>query len=171
MTQDLYRHLLDELQPIVTHMGFKATLVPQSAAIAQDVLVVTISPDKQQRDRSFTLTFFPVSQSDLPNTLLLQFFFRLPFKVNSEVRTDLQRLILALNGQVPVGSYGMNEQEGLIYCRYILPLLRSPSLSQPLMVDTMTLFIYVQDLFPPLLEALNQEQVSLQDAMHMIGIK
>jgi len=53
----------------------------------------------------------------------------------------------------------------------VMPLLRSPNLSQPLMVDTMTLFIYVQDLFPPLLETLNQGQISLVEAMQMIGVK
>lgn len=72
----------------------------------------------------------------------LQLYIRFPFDIKGETLPDLARLILMANWSIPVGAFGMNESQKVIYYRNVFEVLgEEPSVEMVLeAVNAMTYF-------------------------------
>ena len=57
------------------------------------------------------------------NVDFLQLYIRFPFDFKDESIPDLARLILMANWSTPVGAFGMNESQKVIYYRYVFEVM------------------------------------------------
>ncbi|XGW00355.1 MAG: hypothetical protein ACAF41_15640 [Leptolyngbya sp. BL-A-14] len=166
MTDVFHRNLLKDLKEILEEtMGLSSTLVEPSESMPLVSLSTALKPDEKQRDRAVNHALFPFSEADMEHTLLLQFFFQLPFALNTAHLTDVALLLQTINNRIPLGCYSLNTDEQSIQFRYIMPLPNHVPLNSDLVGEVMVLLIVFQDLFPPVIESLNTGEATLQEAL------
>jgi len=76
------------------------------------------------------------------NVDFLQLYIRFPFDFTVESTPDLARLILMANWSTPVGAFGMNESQKVIYYRHVFEVMgNEPSVDMVMeTVNAMTFF-------------------------------
>jgi hypothetical protein len=163
------RNLLQDLKGILAEtMGLDSNLVEPSETMPLVSLSTYLKPDQKSRDREVNCAFFPFSEAEMKHTLLLQFYFQLPFSLNEARSSDLVLLLQTINNRVPLGCYSINMEERSIQFRYVMPLPNRVPLNSDLMGEIMLLLIVFQDLFPPVIESLNTGETSLQDSLKAV---
>ncbi|MDX2098374.1 MAG: hypothetical protein SFW36_11410 [Leptolyngbyaceae cyanobacterium bins.59] len=159
--------LLENLKDILEDLSFKSTLLKQSDQLPFDTLLTEFSPDEHNRSRCISHTFFPIEEDSA--THLLQFFFQLPFQLKSNFLIDLKTLLLVINNKVPIGGYSIDENDRTIHFRYVMVLPRYVPLNTEVITDTITFYVYSQDIFCPVIESLNDGQLSLKQALKTVN--
>jgi hypothetical protein len=164
------RHLVELgfLESIFGDMGYQAQLVESSAEIAYPVLLVELDPDEMSRPRQMALTFYPVGEEDLENTMLLQYFLELPFELSPEGRERAAELLPYVNNKVVLGHFGLGDKENRVHYRYVQALRQDQVVSREAVVDVIVLLSYTPVLFQPVLEALAQGALSVREAREQI---
>ncbi|MBW4517777.1 MAG: YbjN domain-containing protein [Timaviella obliquedivisa GSE-PSE-MK23-08B] len=173
MLDNLHRHLLETLKDILEEkMSLPSAVVEPSETMPLVSLSTTLAADQRGRHREVNHAFFPFSEEDLEHTLLLQFYFQLPFSLYEARLSDLAFLLQVINNQIPLGCYSLNTQEKWVQFRYVTPLPHYAPLNSDMIGEVMLLLIAFQDMFPPVIESVNAGETSLQqalEAIHTIG--
>jgi hypothetical protein len=73
----------------------------------------------------------------------LQLFLQLPFSIAPDTIPDLSRLLLMINWSTPVGAFGLNESQNILYYRHVFQYIDQPVDSDVFVeaVDTMAHYI------------------------------
>lgn len=137
--------------------GYESYEVPLKEEINKQQLVVVLD-----KESDLTLTIFYLSDLlDLASTDqdasqisqefkdskvdFLQFYIRLPFDFKDETIPDLARLILMANWSTPIGAFGMNESQKVIYYRHVLEVMgEEPSID--IVMETVNAMAYYSQL-------------------------
>ena len=80
-------------------------------------------------------------------TDLLQLFIRLPIEVKEETASDISRLLHMINWSTPIGAFGVNESQKLLYYRHVIECM-SDGPQPELVVDVVNgMDLYVKQRF------------------------
>ncbi|MEM6254113.1 MAG: hypothetical protein AAF821_14440 [Cyanobacteria bacterium P01_D01_bin.156] len=107
---------LQAIQTLIEADDFTTSFEPATPDIPLDRLFVLLNEEKQLLTE---LLFIPL-EAEVENVHLLQFYVNVPIELGSSIPTDLQQLILNLNAKMPIGSFGINGEDNLVYFRYVL---------------------------------------------------
>lgn len=117
---------LSLLNNILKEEDFATFLMPVSEDNLFERLFVSLGQDDKSRDFTLQIHFI----NDVTNALgvdddpedafILQFFLLLPYTIAKNQINEVSRVILTLNRILPVGSFGLSEDDGLAYFQYNL---------------------------------------------------
>ncbi len=160
------RHLaeLGHLEAIVTGMGYPAQLLERSPQLAFHTLLVGLEPDARRRPKQMALTFYPVGEETVENTLFLQYFVDLPFDVSHEGTARVSELLPDINNKLVVGHFGVTAGQNRLHYRYIQALPADRIIAREAVEDVIVMVSYTPLLFEEILEELAEGQVSLAQA-------
>ena len=167
----------------VNQQGYPVTLGNLSDDLPVAALLVSLSNEAQQAGIQLVAYFL----GDLERTLAalqqaqtaggapeqpatgteddyLQLFIRFPFEVAPQALPDLARLIHMINWSTPVGVFGMQEQQGMVYYRHIFRALQStPSTAD--FVEAVDQMAYYSQLRFALLQSIASGKQSLDSLL------
>ncbi|CDM92447.1 MAG: hypothetical protein P5702_13815 [Limnospira sp. PMC 1291.21] len=141
---------LQSIQSIIDGENFTTSWEPATPEHPMDRLLVLLSEEKQLLAE---LLFIPVEE-EVENVHLLQFYVGLPGGVVAEAMSELRAFILRLNTTMPIGSFGIQEQQELLYFRYVLviPQEEKPS-AEIAIIQSMWLVFYLVESFADTIQA------------------
>ncbi|MGI0485747.1 hypothetical protein ACN4EK_09945 [Pantanalinema rosaneae CENA516] len=155
---------LDFLKRYMDEIGLESKLVERSPEVPINVLLTAIAKDKQGRDRAINFSYIPTSDEDLEAINLLQLYTSVPCDFNPDYRDALEKLLMAINGVLALGHYNLKPNNELFY-RYIYIAPKDELLNQAAITETVLLFVYTQDMFVDLIDAVASGKTDLQTAL------
>ena len=97
--------------------AYAVQLIPPDGDVEAPQLFADLGPDKKGRPRRLELMFLP--REDADELVALQFFVLLPFGPEPAHVADLGRFLSAVNVKLPLGHFGMAEEQGWVYFRSV----------------------------------------------------
>ena len=160
------RHLahLGLLKGILDEAGLATNLLEKSEAIPIHVLMAGFQEDKKGRDRFLHFSFLPLDEKETAAVHLLQIYSTLPFSLKEEHRDAVAAVILEVNTRLPIGHFGMNEQNELYY-RYAYSVSASRLFDSEEILDILSLFVYMCDMFAEPVERAASGEVDAAQAL------
>lgn len=167
------RHLVElgNLEAIVTEMGYTAQLVEKSRQLPYHTLLVGLEPDAKGRPMQMALTFYPLGEDELENTLLLQYFIELPFDVDEKGLARAIELLPYINNKVVVGHFGVTDGQDKLHYRYVQALPLDKIITAEAVTDVIVLANYTPVLFGDVLEELAEGKISIEQAKAKVDAK
>lgn len=164
------RHLaqLGFLQTIVEEAGLPATMLEKSEMLPIHILMAGFSQDGKGRDRFLHFSFLPLDDDELAAVQLLQLYVTFPFELPQERRADMAQLLLDFNTRLPLGHFGVNEQNEIHY-RYIYSLPASATFDKDETLSVIELFVQMCDLFGDAIEAVADGSLSWSEAINPVA--
>lgn len=167
MTEMMYaRHLaeLGFLEQAVSDLGYTSELIERSEQVPYHTLLVNLPADGQGRAFQVALSFYPIDESQLEHSLLLQYFIALPFAVNASAAPAVLAVLPELNNRVVLGHFGLSADLRQLHYRYVQALPNDDILSAEKVADVLLLVSYTPTLFADVLAALADGQLSAEAA-------
>lgn len=160
------RHLVELgfLEDIFTDLGYTAQLIKRSPQIPYHVLLVGLEPDSHGRPLHLSLTFYPVGEDDIENSLLLQYFIELPLDLDAEGLARVKELLPEINNKIVLGHLGITDGQNKLHYRYVQVLPADRVVSKEAVSDVVILLSYTPMLFDEILEDLAIGNISVMDA-------
>lgn len=155
---------LDVLKRYMDEIGLESKLVERSPEVPINVLLTTIAKDKKGRERAINFSYLPTSDDDLEVINLLQLYTSIPYDFNLAYRDALEKLLMVINGVLAIGHYNLKPNNELFY-RYIYIAPKHELLNQAAFTETVLLFVYTQDMFVDLIDAVASGQKDVQAAL------
>jgi hypothetical protein len=156
VTAELHaRHLaqLGFLEQILKEAEVPTTLLERSEELPLNVLMAGITKDERGRDRFVHFSFLPLDdETDIQAVELLQIYHTFPFRLAGGRRAAVAELLLEANTRLPIGHFGLNENEELHY-RYVYALSGARTFDADEIGTMIGLFVSMCDLFAESLEA------------------
>jgi hypothetical protein len=160
------RHLVELgfLEDILSDMGYTVQLIEKSPHVPYHVLLVALEPDSKGRPLQMTLTFYPVGEEDVKNTLLLQYFIELPFEIDEKGLARLKELLPYINNKIVLGHVGITDGQNKLHYRYVQALPITSPVSEVAVSDVIILVSYTPLLFNDTLEELAEGKITVEQA-------
>ena len=120
---------LEAIKNALTEWNFNVDLFEIAPELPLKQITVHLSEEPQLQVIIYHLsdllaldegTLEAARQMQEKQTDLLQLFIRLPIEVKSETIGDLSRLLHMINWSTPIGSFGVNESQKLLYYRHVI---------------------------------------------------
>ncbi|MDF2668127.1 MAG: hypothetical protein K0R67_433 [Paenibacillus sp.] len=142
------RHLaqLGFLKEILDETGLATNLLEKSEAIPLHVLMAGFQEDKKGRERFLHFSFLPLNDDEIGAIQLLQIYSTLPFHLQDGSRDAVASVLLEINTRLPIGHFGINEQNELHY-RYVYSISASRTFESEEVLEILSLFVYMCDMF------------------------
>jgi len=147
---------------------FHSELLERTPEIPLNVLLLPIGKDGRGRDRIVNLNFVPLPESDIEWIRLLQLYTVVPGRVAPERREAVGELLLAANASLPLGHYGLKE-DGEVYARYVYTAPSSRTVSTDELLEAVSLFHYMLELYADRIERVASGELSPEEALRDLG--
>jgi hypothetical protein len=149
------RHLerLGKLQSLLGETGLATRLLEQSIEIPFHLLIAGFHQDHKGRDRFLHFSFLPMAEQDIQAVELLQMYCTLPFRLTAGLREQAALLLLEVNSRLPLGHFGINEEDEIHY-RYVYGLPAAKPFDDDEILDIISMSMYMCDLFAEEIEDL-----------------
>jgi hypothetical protein len=144
---------MENLQSLLEETGLATSLLQQSESIPFHLLIAAFQQDNKGRERFLHFSFLPLDEQDIQAVELLQIYSTLPFSLEEGFRGQTALLLLEINTRLPIGHFGINEQ-GEIHYRYVYGLSAAQSIGAEEMLDIISMFMYMCDMFAEPIENL-----------------
>jgi hypothetical protein len=164
------RHLVELgfLEEAITSLDMAAQLIEKSDQIDYHTLLVELEPDSQGRPRQLALNFYPVDESQLEDTLLLQYFVALPIELPETALPDIRQLLPDINNKVVLGHFGLTAGQPQLHFRYVQALPADDVITREKVANILTLVTYTPLLFQDVLEQVALGALAPVDALAKI---
>jgi hypothetical protein len=117
---EIFKNKAPSVVQIIQAVGeeFSVHYLPNSDEVSEKQLLVEIS---QSADEHTPLTMELMMLPDDDDIYFLQLFAALPYEVLKEQISEVCRLIVSINTQLPLIGFGMLEESSLIFFRCVVP--------------------------------------------------
>lgn len=156
------------LQSGLEEEGFTTQFVEKSPELPLHVLLLSLGQDGKGRDRWINFNFVPLPDEEIENIRLLQLYSVVPCTIRSDRQDAVRRLLHAVNCVMPIGGYGIKE-DGEVFIRYVYSASASRTLSPEELLEVVSLFNYMLELFAERIEDVASGAASLEDALAAIN--
>jgi hypothetical protein len=153
------------IEQLLKREDFGTRLLEKSEERPFELLFVGVGEDAKKRGYTMQIHYVndvanAVGGHDTPDdAYILQFFLVFPFLIKREHRADVSRAILAINRILPVGAFGLSEQEGTPYYQY--NLASSARLrDKKVLLEIMSIMGFFTSEFSPKFEAIGDGQIT-----------
>ncbi|KRF43936.1 YbjN domain-containing protein [Paenibacillus sp. Soil787] len=163
------RHLaqLGFLKEILDETGLATNLLEKSEAIPLHVLMAGFQEDKKGRERFLHFSFLPLNDDDIVAIQLLQIYSTLPFHLQEGSRDAVASVLLEINTRLPIGHFGINEQNELHY-RYVYSISASRTFESEGVLEILSLFVYMCDMFAEHVELVASGEASAEQVVQSL---
>lgn len=103
------------------NLGFDCTLQPSDGEVS-DHLLLHLAPNEHGLSLQMQMRFL----GDLSDPSVLQYYVRLPTRARVGAVANLTRFLNSANASIPIGAFGMSEDEGILYYRVNVPVIVDP---------------------------------------------
>jgi hypothetical protein len=160
------RHLVELgfLEEILIDMGYATQLVERSPQVPYHVLLVGLESDSGGQPLQMALTFYPVGEDEVENTMLLQYFIELPFEVDEGGLARLRELLPDINNKIVLGHLGITVGQNKLHYRYVQALPVDRLISHGAVSDVIVLVTYTPRLFEEMVQDLAGGTISVEQA-------
>lgn len=166
------RHLVElgYLEEIMNELSYPTQLIERSPEIPYHTLIASLDHDSKNRVRELACTFYPLSEKEANNVLLLQYFLELPFEIQEQAYPELYELFTSLNNKSVLGHFSITEGKPKIHHRYIQTVPRDTLLAEveEATAEIITLFNYTSLMLGDMLEAVASQERSAKEAIEML---
>jgi len=159
---------LGYLADIVEEMGYTAQIIEAGGDVPYHTLLVKLEPDGKGRDRQMACTFYPLTEEDSENILLLQYFLELPFEFLTKAKPQVHQLLISLNNKSVLGHFGITDGQNKIHHRYIQSYASSNLLFEQATSEVVSLFNYTSLIFGEAIEAVATQQKTAKEAIQSL---
>jgi hypothetical protein len=163
------RHLaqLGFLKDILDETGLATNLLEKSEAIPLHVLMTGFQEDKKGRERFLHFSFLPLNDDEIGAIQLLQIYSTLPFHLQEGSRDAVASVLLEINTRLPIGHFGINEQNELHY-RYVYSISASSTFESEEVLEILSLFVYMCDMFAEHVELVSSGEASAEQVVQSL---
>ncbi|MBT3223007.1 MAG: hypothetical protein HN348_28365 [Proteobacteria bacterium] len=114
--------------------------------------VVVLVPTEQGSDLVLDIMFMPGMEEHLSHLELLQLYIQFPIDLDPSVVPKLRQLLLKININLPLPSFGLHEEDDYLYFKYMLGLPRGQAQSlDGVVLEAVRLVTYQIRLYLPLI--------------------
>ncbi|MNI26065.1 hypothetical protein D3C73_797480 [compost metagenome] len=142
---------LNLLKQILDEEGIPVTILEKSNDIAIHLLIANIQQDAEGRDRFLQFSFVPMEEEEGQTLQFLQIYSTLPFSMETSQRAEVAELLLELNTRLPLGHMGITVDQEIHY-RYVYTLSSGQVLISDEVLELLSLFVYMLEMFGGVLE-------------------
>lgn len=159
------RHLAEfgVLKNELDQAGLTATIIEKSDEMPLHMLLAALEPDGDGRERFLHFTFVPLSEEELEQIRLLQFFSVIPCEWDESRRMDMLQLLNAINGSLAIGHLGVRE-DGEIHFRYVHCVSNGDTIRREEFMEVVTMFVLMLDMASEPIEQVMKGTVSVAEA-------
>lgn len=163
------RHLaqLGLLKQILDEADLATNLLEKSEAIPLHVLMAGFQEDKKGRERFLHFSFLPLNDDDIVAIQLLQIYSTLPFHLQEGTRDGVAAVLLEINTRLPIGHFGINEQDELHY-RYVYSISAASTFESDEVLEILSLFVYMCDMFAEHVELVASGEASAEQVVQSL---
>ncbi|MBD2846513.1 hypothetical protein IDH44_15030 [Paenibacillus sp. IB182496] len=148
--------------------GFQSELLERTPDIPLHVLLLPLGKDAAGRDRIVNLNFQPLPDSDIEWIRLLQMYTTVPCDIAEGRQSDVEHFLHVINGRIPLGYFGI-QSTGEIYVRYVCSVPSSSMVSSDELLEVLSIFHYVLEMFPERIQQLASGDIALADALQALN--
>ncbi len=174
MTADLtqQRHLIELsfLENIVNDLGLTTQLLERSDSVPLHTLLINLDPEAPATNPlQLAVTFYPVADDQLENTLLLQYYLPLPAQFAADGLDRVRAWLPELNNKTALGHFGLTDDAHQLHFRYVQALPVTTGLSREAVADVLLLVTYTPTLFAGPLAGLAAATLTLEEARAQVA--
>ncbi len=158
---------LSGIQTILDDEDFATYLMPISEDNLFERLFIGLGQDSQSRDLTLQIHFI----NDITNALgvdddaadayILQFFLLLPFTLNKTYMSEIARVVLTLNRILPIGAFGISEDDGMAYFQYNL-ICAEHKVDDKVLVEAVSIIGFFVSEFAPRIDQVSEGKISYE---------
>lgn len=167
MTTDANAGAIRHLEEELAGQGMDVSLIPASAEIPYDVLMVGIEAAEDEAGAwGLELSFLPNLAEELDDTALLQCFAALRIEVAGGAELPLVRLITLINAKLPLVGFGFLEPQGLVFFRHVLIVsTTNQGVSDQLVTESVFMIGYLLNTFANTITSVASGRESVEAAV------
>lgn len=174
MSDDLThdRHLIELgfLEAIVNDLGLPTQLLERSAEVPFATLLVNLDPEAPAANPlQLAVTFYPLADDQLDETLLLQYFIALPVTFSGDGLDRVRAWLPELNNKTALGHFGLTDDHQQLHYRYVQALPLTTGLTRAAVADVLLLVAYTPTLFAVPLAGLAAATLTLAEARAQVA--
>jgi hypothetical protein len=113
--------LLTALAERLGDLGFECTVQPAADSVP-DQLFVRLSPNEHGEPLQLQMLFL----GELSDPSVLQYYVGLPTRARVGATANVTRFLNSANASLPIGAFGMLEEDGILYYRVNVPVIVDP---------------------------------------------
>ncbi|PLX11521.1 MAG: hypothetical protein C0594_03550 [Marinilabiliales bacterium] len=159
--------MFEKLSKTLEKEGFNSKIEKATEDVPYDRLVVLFEPDSSETKLMYEIMQIPDDDNEIENYDLIQFFVTFPFELrelNENILADLNDLILKLNFFLPLGSYGIELEDGLAFYKYVSVTPKEKSDSDyTKLIEVLWISCYLNNTYLPVFEAIANGDKTLED--------
>lgn len=144
-------------------------ILPVSAEIPVETLLVMLEQDTHERTRIASLMFVPLQDTQIETLKLIQLYIETPVLVDTvEVRQIMSEFFTVVNQKIPLGAFAINEDQ-LVTFKYMHALGKYSPIVQEHFLELFLLWMFTLDSVSPLIDALAEGRMDLSRAVEALN--
>jgi len=171
------RHVVELgfLEGIVNELGLATQLVERSAEVAYPTLLVALdpegAPDAALAPRELAITFYPIADDQLDDTLLLQYYIALPSAFAGDGLARVREWLPELNNKTALGHFGLTDDHQQLHFRYVQTLPVTTGVTREAVAEVLLLVAYTPLMFSAPLAGLAAGTLTLAEARAQVAAR
>lgn len=159
------RSRLEAFERLLRAQAFPTRLMPGGAEVPYDVLLVGLSDVDGRGEWQLELSFVPGMEAELEGVSLLQCFVHLPAEVPPGAENELRRLVVRLNGRLPLVGFGWLDAERMACFRHTALLPGDDAAADEVVLQTAWMIGYLLSVFGAGVQAVAEGRVGFEEAI------
>jgi hypothetical protein len=165
-TSPNHRNILLQIDHHLTQVGVATHLLPEGDDVPYDTLLVGIDGEDEAQAWRLELSFLPGLEEDLEEVSILQCFVPVILVAEPAVLPVLRELLITINPQLPLGSFGLLQNPDAVYWKHNALLHNAQTAANAVVVaEIVTLTGYLLSLFAAALTGVAQGEIGVAEAM------
>lgn len=159
------RSRLEAFERLLRANGFPTRLMPGGEEVPYDVLLAGLSDAAGRTEWQLELSFVPGMEAELEGASLLQCFVHLPAKVPPAAEDELRRLVVRLNGRLPLVGFGWLDAERMACFRHTALLPGDDAAADEVVLQTAWMIGYLLSVFGAGVQAVAEGRLGFEEAI------
>ena len=157
--------ILKNIQAALEADEFTTSFAPAEEQVPIDRLLILL-PNDLPHEMVLEQLVIPGLDEELENSFFLQHFLVLPCHYTTFTLHELRQFLLYVNINMPLPTFGINEEDHFVYCKYVSVLAPgTPDNWVKQVVETVWLIDYFVELFFHMIEAVASGKLSAAQAI------
>lgn len=159
------RSRLEGYERLLRAQAFPTRMMPASAEIPYDVLLVGLADADGAGEWQLELSFVPGMEEEMEGAALLQCFVHVPAEVPPGAEDDLRRLVLRLNSRLPLVGFGWLDAERMACFRHTAVLPADDAAAGEVVVQAAWMIGYLLSVFGGGVQAVASGRLGFEAAL------
>ena len=133
-------------------------------------LSVTLNVEEEHPEREYSLEIFFINDvteafgddDEEDDAVITQLMLVLPFRISTEAYLDVMRYSQLVNRLIPVGAFGLSEDDGAVYLRHCLAT-ESRAIPRDILIEVVTALEYACREYAPQFETISSRRKTYDD--------